>query len=205
MTDESNLQLSDDVSREASVERTRARSIAFVGAIPPALARREDALPTTIAAMNASPRSKLRAINAVIAEISDVAKPFVACKQGCSSCCRMNVTISQVEANEISQTTGRRCQTLAQQTTHETNNFVGVACPFLVDDACSIYDARPFVCRQHHSFDSTAYWCHPERLHAIKVQLVEFGGARLAYDSVVRGVRGAMLADIRDFFPDEAS
>ena len=190
-----------DVSPVASINRIRERVGAFVKSIPPALARREDNLPTTVAAMNASPRSKLRAINNVLDSFGEATAPFVACKRGCSSCCHMNITISQVEANEIARKSMRACQTLEQHVSHDFGEFSGVPCPFLIDDACSIYGDRPYVCRKHYSFDTTPHWCHPERSTQIKAQLIHFNGAQRAYEGVVAKIRGNVMADIRDFFP----
>jgi Fe-S-cluster containining protein len=43
----------------------------------------------------------------------------------------------------------------------------GVACPFLVDEACSIHPQRPVACRSH-GVTSPAAWCSEPLAHAIE-------------------------------------
>lgn len=38
---------------------------------------------------------------------------------------------------------------------------LGIACPFLEDDACSIYERRPFVCRQYLVTSPASFCLHP--------------------------------------------
>ena len=190
-----------DVPSEASVNRISVRRGAFLNAIPPGLAQRAENLQTTVAAMNAAPRSKLRTINNVLDELAKVATPHVACKRGCSSCCHMNITISQVEANEIALKGSRRLKKLEQHVRHDLGEFLGVPCPFLLDHQCSIYETRPFVCRGHYSFDTTPHWCHPDRSTKVSVPMIHFDGIDRAYGCVLNKVRSNVMADIRDFFP----
>ena len=95
-------------------------------------------------------------------EIADVRAPHVACVGKCADCCRMNVSISGLEAKLIAEATGRKAATVEDSIRHEQGRFVGVACPFLRDDLCTIYEHRPLVCRNHASFYPTAKWCMPE-------------------------------------------
>ena len=73
-------------------------------------------------------------------------------------------------------------------------------CPFLTDNACSIYKIRPYVCRANVSFDITSYWCEPERAYDAELHKVEFSGAKLAYRAVHEKASNVIYADIRDFF-----
>src|SRR5258708_20275597 len=38
-------------------------------------------------------------------------------------------------------------------------DYIGVACPFLKNDRCSIYAQRPFICRTHYSMDEINLLC----------------------------------------------
>ncbi len=61
------------------------------------------------------------------------------CKKGCSSCC-MNFSIFPIEFFAIKH--------FFNGLSPEIATFVaGEACKFLVNDACTIYDHRPIICR----------------------------------------------------------
>jgi len=62
------------------------------------------------------------------------------CKKGCFKCCTIE-SISQVEAHVI------RLQ-MAEETVAFQNDDM-FFCPFLVNGTCSIYKARPIICRTH--------------------------------------------------------
>lgn len=190
-----------DHSLAATVARMEGRRAALVEALPAELKAREDALPARNRADNASVHSKLGRIYALVDEFSAHRAPYVACKQGCSDCCRMNVQISNLEAARIAAATGRRARTLARSVRHEDGKFAGEACPFLVDGSCSIYAYRPYVCRNHASFDVDAYWCEPGRMQTVKLPMLELSGAKQALVEVLRQTKQPLLADIRDFFP----
>ena len=101
----------------------------------------------------------------------------------------------------IAEASGRIASPLATSREHDNREFLGQPCPFLVDNACSVYDVRPLVCRSHFSFDATAHWCAPERSTTVQMKLLRFSGARRAYDGVVGDGPATIKADIRDFFP----
>ena len=103
-------------------------------------------MPARNHANNASAQSKLGRIYALVDELSAYRAPYVACKQGCSDCCRMNVQISNLEAERIAAATGHRPRTLVRSVKHDNGKFAGEACPFLDGNACSIYEHRPYVC-----------------------------------------------------------
>ncbi len=97
-----------------------------------------------------------------------------ACTQGCSGCCTRNVTITATEGEAILRFVMAEgisawfAEKLAQPANHQsakftTNEFAKAclegreldfgphlntaSCPFLVDQCCRIYPARPFGCR----------------------------------------------------------
>ncbi len=178
------------------------RLTAFVNTLPKEIAEQEDALPKELARLNSSPRVKLRKVYQLLDKIGAAAESNVACGKGCSDCCKMNVTISDIEASQIAEHTGRRPVALKTPMTHDVSTFLGQPCPFLKEDICSIYDQRPMVCRKHFNFDETPYWCHPSRSATVNLAKLGLSGVEGAYMQI-RTARGArhILADIRDFFP----
>ncbi|WP_052810556.1 YkgJ family cysteine cluster protein [Variovorax paradoxus] len=132
-----------DHSLEGTTQRMEERRAAMVAILPSELKDREDVLPARIRAGNASVQSKLGRIYALVDEFSAHRAPYIACRQGCSDCCRMNVQISNQEAARIAAATGRRARPLTREVQHADDKFAGKACPFLMDSSCSIYEHRP--------------------------------------------------------------
>jgi len=187
-------------AEQAHAEALQQRDL-FMAGVSQELLREEDVIARTIGLMNSGARSKLRKVYALVDKLVDAAGPFVACKQGCSACCHININITEVEAQIIEDQTGRRYTRLTAPIRHPEGKFTGVPCPFLADGACSIYSVRPFVCRHHLSFNLDAYWCAPERAHLAEMPMITFGGAKQAHHEITRLDAGAMHGDIRDFFP----
>ena len=67
------------------------------------------------------------------------------CAEGCTACCRVELTVSRVEADAVrahvlaSEARGA----LARRALSDTQG----ECVMLIDGRCAIYDARPLVCR----------------------------------------------------------
>lgn len=93
-----------------------------------------------------------------------------ACSAGCAYCCHTRVEVLPHEALFIArQLRGTRSdgeqqqvlallQTRAAQTaglSREEHFRARIPCAFLVDSRCSIYEARPTLCRTYHSMDVT--------------------------------------------------
>jgi Fe-S-cluster containining protein len=173
----------------------------YTRSIDPALSAREDAFPRKLRAMNASAPAKLRQIYALVDELTAAAGPYIACGKGCAACCHMNVTISELEAKTIARAAGRNPVQLRESRSHELGEFSGVPCPFLKDSVCSIYADRPYACRKHVSFDTSDFWCRPERSHETELPQVGFSGPEDAFFELSRLSDGGIIADIRDFFP----
>ncbi|SCK09008.1 Fe-S-cluster containining protein [Variovorax sp. HW608] len=190
-----------DHSVEATKARMQVRRDALLSALPDDFKAREDGLPARIRGENASLQTKLGRIYALVDEYSALRAPYVACREGCADCCRMNVQISSIEAARIERATGRKARALTRSLRYDDGKFAGVACPFLKEDACSIYEQRPFVCRNHASLDVDAHWCDPQRMATVKLPLVELGGVKQAMLEVMVQSKQPVLADIRDFFP----
>jgi Fe-S-cluster containining protein len=194
---------SDETSRNDPEEAYRRRD-AYSSSLDAALREREDLLPKRLRLKNASAMSKLGTIYALVDELGAAAKTFVACKNECAACCHMNVMISAIEAKQIEAKTGRTRVALPASRPHHLAEFSGQPCPFLKDSSCSIYEVRPFACRKHVSFDTTNYWCQPERSHQKELPMIRFDGAEEAFFNVTGRMTGGVFGDIRDFFPGHA-
>lgn len=195
------LDVSQDPLAQESIQTAKVNSEKFLADIPVNVKQREDAIQRQLSLENASAFSKLRKLYHLLNELGAIAVPYIACGKGCSACCHMNVMVSQLEVALIEKEVGARPAHLQDSKVHNLEKFNGVPCPFLNDGACSIYDVRPFVCRKHMNFDSSAYWCAPERSHKVKIPLVEYSSAESAYLGLVRIWGNGCFADIRDFFP----
>jgi Fe-S-cluster containining protein len=114
-------------------------------------------------------------VSAVDAEFKRVYHMFgdrMQCRRGCSMCCSQMFSISFVEAayisNAVSQKSDaerKRLRAAARQYISDARTLLGdsdrenteaitprpgmrLACPALNGDACSIYEARPIICRK---------------------------------------------------------
>lgn len=186
-----------ETSRQTAIER----SDAFLAALPAELNALDDQIEAALSRENASPKSKLGKVYRLADTAAAAAEPYVACRKGCSACCKMNVSISSVEAERLAVVSRRKMQTLHRPIKHEEGRFAGVPCPFLTEDVCSVYDSRPYACRAHFSFDQDSYWCQPERAYVGGMRMVRLGGAGAAYTSIALATKLGGFADIRDFFP----
>jgi Fe-S-cluster containining protein len=70
------------------------------------------------------------------------------CKQGCSRCCYVDLSVFEVEANRIRewfQSLGKtEQQSILRQWKEPKQDG---ACVFLRNESCTIYEARPLICR----------------------------------------------------------
>ncbi len=70
------------------------------------------------------------------------------CKKGCSKCCQTDISVFEIEAERIND--WLTTQSLEEQkrllelwkTPHQTGH-----CAFLYNDQCTVYEARPLICR----------------------------------------------------------
>ena len=86
------------------------------------------------------------------------------CQGSCSFCCHDTINMTKLEANYIKEilsinklTPDPTRSKLQRELPKESLNFMARACPLLADEneegkrLCSIYEARPLVCRTHNS------------------------------------------------------
>jgi Fe-S-cluster containining protein len=108
-------------------------------------------------------------LDRAFASVPPKVKASVACRAGCDFCCRVPMGVQAHEVllaadyikthfqeEEIAATVGRaavhRTRVAAKGATLESG--MGVACAALREGRCSIYEARPEICRAHHTSDA---------------------------------------------------
>jgi len=112
-------------------------------------------------------QQSLRRHDERLARASDAST--LACKAGCSWCCHFSVDIRPVEAFNILEHmqivfSAEQRDSLAQQMV-ANSKILGhlddmqrmqhtLKCPFLMQDKCGIYEARPQTCRNYHATNS---------------------------------------------------
>lgn len=174
-------------------EFARAACKRLVERLPAKLIKKESSIADRLAQAKLSPLKKLEAIYELLAEIGACIAPSTPCKKGCSSCCHFAVTVSAVEVQYIEANTKHK----RLKRVLPAEDYHGQACPFLQNNSCSIYSARPFVCRRHHSLAPTPEWCAPENSFAGEFPQLKSSELEKAFDAL--RVSSPVL-DIRQVF-----
>jgi hypothetical protein len=108
-----------------------------------------------------------RVDGAVAAVFSKAGKP--ACKRGCAYCCHIHVTVHAPEVfhaldfarknlspDALAALAKRAAENAERVAGATSRTYPQTPCAFLVESACSVYAARPMVCRSEHSYDVDA-------------------------------------------------
>ncbi len=82
----------------------------------------------------------------------------VACRKGCAACCRAHteIPVFQPEVMGITWYVVEKLQGPVRERLHQqlvAHTPEATACPFLIDDACSVHPVRPLACRQFNVLD----------------------------------------------------
>lgn len=96
----------------------------------------------------------IREVDQLAARLTDYYRAHLACRAGCSGCCRHHLTVFEVEAEPMAAAVRGlepairrllRRQALAAVDAERCG--ADVPCPLLVNDRCATYDSRPVICR----------------------------------------------------------
>jgi len=152
----------------------------LVEGLPVKLIKQESSIADRLAQAKLSPLRKLETIYELLGEIGTYVAPSTPCRKGCSSCCHFAVTVSAVEVQYIeAHTKHKRFKRVLP-----AEDYHGQACPFLKNNSCSIYSARPFVCRRHHSLAPPPEWCAPENAFAGEFPQLKSSELEKAFDAL---------------------
>jgi Uncharacterised protein family (UPF0153). len=81
-----------------------------------------------------------RQVDALAEKLSEIHAARLKCKRGCAACCVDEITVFEAEAENIR---ANHAELLRSEKPHEPGK-----CAFLdADNACRIYENRPYVCR----------------------------------------------------------
>jgi Fe-S-cluster containining protein len=153
----------------------------------------------TAADLNIPVRAKLRRFYEAADALCAAVLPYSACKQGCSHCCNMAVTLTTTEAELIGKHVGRKPkvpQVAPDVILTNQSKYRAVPCPFLKKGKCSIYEVRPLACRIHFNMADTAALC--DTSIPATIPMLDNRGIDAVH---FKAFRNDIWADIRDFFP----
>ena len=89
-------------------------------------------------------RQLLEQVDKWTAEMVQRYRSHLECRKGCDLCCQRKFSVSAVEAYNIA-TLFRQLPARLQRAVHKPKS----SCAFLVKGACSVYAARPIICRTY--------------------------------------------------------
>lgn len=162
-----------------------------------------------ISGMSGSRKKQLAAFLEFASDVRSVADPFVPCIKGCNACCYQRVTISTLEAEYIGYKTGIRPRRVMPGAPVKPIGAFGkgTPCTFLSSSGeCSIYDARPYTCRNYVTLDVDSLLCQADNIQlaaeknpaATNVPMLAPGPLGSLYQEIVKA---DAINDIRTFFP----
>ena len=102
-------------------------------------------------------REFIRKLDSRLSLYFDEQKNFICCKKSCSSCCEKgDYPISQYELEYLMEGYEKLENSVKILVQNNFKNIEqGGKCPFLINQACSVYAYRPIICRVH----GLAYIC----------------------------------------------
>jgi Fe-S-cluster containining protein len=161
----------------------------------------------------------------LVNEAMRIVQPYTPCREGCSHCCHMAVTVTATEAKRIALhigkpyvTQSRNLEEMQRQLAdcgddevddaakrwqaEQVEKWTRVPCVFLREGSCSIYPVRPLACRVYHTVAPSNEPCRlgqaGERLK--EVPMIDLQPFYIA--QVLVNPRAEAFGDIRDWFPE---
>jgi len=144
---------------------------------------------------------KFMALNLLANKVNALVSPACACREGCSHCCNMAVSVNIMEARAIGKASGRDYvppsrDYFEEEVAEDRDKYTGVPCPFLDENKrCMVYEVRPMACRTYFNLSNTSSICDlatPQTTPALDTRA-------FAMTQVL--VLGTEYQDIRDWFP----
>lgn len=155
-----------------------------VSSIPTKLLEKENSFFNKLSKSPLSNIKKLEMIYSFMQQLSDSYESFTPCKKGCSICCSLGtITIHDVEIELIK----KKYKLKGNIIKPRENGY----CHFLKDGQCSIYDARPYVCRRYQSFYKNNSACLPDNQKilvdaGIQETILEFSEIKKLFNMIIR-------------------
>lgn len=185
----------NDTSPEIAIEYAKSNHEKLVNSFPSSLSKKEEGL---YARMQKSKGNAINNLSSLYSEMSEIyahVNKFTPCKKGCSHCCYIPVSISELEAELIEKTLKIKRKKFS---VHDKTQ--DIPCPFLKNNSCSIYDVRPFVCRRHVVLTKSSYWCELERCNRVKMPLLNFTEIQKSFEHLISKSGKDKIFDIRELF-----
>lgn len=154
---------------------------------------------------------KAKRLLQLLDQMAELFQPVSPCKEGCANCCNQSLVIFDWEADRIAEASGRsksqfKGASVTSWSMEKRKEIVaryeGVACPFLVDNRCSVYEVRPLSCRVHISLEDSPDPCDIVNNPGARVAYVNMEAARWVWATLFV-TTGRFAGDIREFFNDE--
>lgn len=167
--------------------------------VPDELVEKANQLGQYLNTSRSSTFDKLQAIYSYMDQYNQFVKTFTVCQNGCSHCCKYDVSITELEAHYIAYN-----YKLSPASPTRLSHGHQSNCPFLSDTgSCKIYDHRPLNCRALHALDNPAL-CATDKHHKLYGAVGGRAGILKSIEHAVKSLNKMVdgtQADIRDFFP----
>ncbi len=160
--------------------------------VPKKLQQKEDIFFAKFSKHKGNTQTKLKYLYEFSDTLFGYVYQAVPCKKGCSYCCHIPVSVSEVEVTYIEKSTGIKRKNLP-----EFDTQLSVPCPFLKKNVCSIYEYRPYFCRVFVSVNETAAGCYPDVINKQESLMFGYGELQKSYFFLVREMN---IQDIREVF-----
>lgn len=185
----------DETNPIIAIEYASRNREKMVRLFPASLTEKEDGLYKRILKSKGNILNKLSSLYSEMNEIYTHGNKFTPCKKGCSHCCHIPVSVSELEAEYI-----EKSLKIKRKPFSKYDKTQDKPCPFLKNNGCNIYDVRPFVCRRHVVLTKSSYWCELERCNQEVMPLLNFTETQKSFNYLVNESGKDKIFDIRELF-----